>query len=504
MSENDPIRPVRILRALALAGALASVATYLIVALSRIGYPFELEWMEGGSVDHVRRILMGRPLYVAPSLEFVPYIYTPLYYYLSAAVAKGLGAGFLALRLVSLVSSIGCFGLIAVIVRRETNCWPPALLSIGLFAATFHRAGAWFDLARVDSLFLFLLLGGIAVIRSPRTAHSSAWAGVLFALSFLAKQAALPVLAAVTVHALLTDRRRAIALILCGWGVILGSTLLLDRLHHGWYIYYILDLPRHHPILPNMIPGFWLKDLAAPLPAAVALAAAWFLWRAAPSGRVRLFFGLMGSGMIGTAWFSRLHEGGYENVLMPAHAFTAILLGLAVHRFASGARDAAAVRRASLVYAACILQFALLWYNPWKEIPTKRDAAAGERMIENLARVKGDLFLPAHGYLPHLAGKETHAHLMAIRDVMRGTRGEIRERLVGEILGALGGGRFGAVVLDAASFGEDSSDREWQKILRRDYAPPRNMFEDRDVFWTVTGIRTRPELLFVLSRAGDR
>jgi hypothetical protein len=56
MSENEQTRPDRILRISALIGGLAFIAAYLFVALSRIGYPFELEWMEGGSVERVRRM----------------------------------------------------------------------------------------------------------------------------------------------------------------------------------------------------------------------------------------------------------------------------------------------------------------------------------------------------------------------------------------------------------------------------------------------------------------
>ena len=43
----------------------------------RLPHLFEIEWMEGSMVDHVRRVIDGQPLYVAPSLDFVPFIYPP-------------------------------------------------------------------------------------------------------------------------------------------------------------------------------------------------------------------------------------------------------------------------------------------------------------------------------------------------------------------------------------------------------------------------------------------
>ena len=60
----------------------------------RARYPFELEWMEGGVLDHVRVVLSGQPLYRAPSVEFTPFIYTPFYYAVCAALARVFGVGF--------------------------------------------------------------------------------------------------------------------------------------------------------------------------------------------------------------------------------------------------------------------------------------------------------------------------------------------------------------------------------------------------------------------------
>jgi len=101
--------------------ALAYLLLFLYLALRRLGYPYELEWMEGGTVDHVRRILSGQRLYVEPSIEFTPFIYTPLYFYTAALLAKVFGVSFFALRLVSFLSSIGCFVIIFQFVRRETR-----------------------------------------------------------------------------------------------------------------------------------------------------------------------------------------------------------------------------------------------------------------------------------------------------------------------------------------------------------------------------------------------
>ena len=53
--------------------------SFLWVAMNRVTAPFELEWMEGGMVAHALRLREGLPIYAEPSLDFVPFFYTPGY-----------------------------------------------------------------------------------------------------------------------------------------------------------------------------------------------------------------------------------------------------------------------------------------------------------------------------------------------------------------------------------------------------------------------------------------
>ncbi len=148
MRQDLAERAPRLLRQGLLWFALLFPAAYLGVAVLRLSYPFELEWLEGGCLDHVGRVLDGKKLYGPPSLEFVPFIYTPLYYYVAALVAGIVGFGFLPLRLVSFAASLGCLGCIYLVVRRETLDRFPAVLAACLFAATYRASGGWLDLAR--------------------------------------------------------------------------------------------------------------------------------------------------------------------------------------------------------------------------------------------------------------------------------------------------------------------------------------------------------------------
>ena len=171
--------------------ALASIVIYIWTALHRISYPYELDWLEGGAVEIVGRVLAGKPLYTTPSLAYVSYTYTPLYSYVSAAVAEITGNGFLPLRLVSFVSSLAAVTVLwrwAVDVTTDRVAGPVAA---GLFAATYGLTGWWFDVGRLDSLFVALTLTALWLGRRAEGIGGGIAVGVIAFLAFFTKQIAL-------------------------------------------------------------------------------------------------------------------------------------------------------------------------------------------------------------------------------------------------------------------------------------------------------------------------
>src|SRR5207237_451850 len=54
-------------------GCAAYVAMLVWCGMTRVPYPSELEWMEGGMLTHAARVREGLPIYGKPSVEFVPF-----------------------------------------------------------------------------------------------------------------------------------------------------------------------------------------------------------------------------------------------------------------------------------------------------------------------------------------------------------------------------------------------------------------------------------------------
>ena len=479
------------LRSALTAAIVALAAAYpllcLAVALARMRYPFELEWLEGGSLEQVRRILAGQALYKRPTLEYVAFPYPPLYYYASAAMAAVTGPGFLALRLVSFLASTASLALIFWLVRRETGRASPALVAAGAFAGTYRAAGAWLDVGRVDALFLALTLAAVCCVRFGRTARSQAGAGALLALAFFTKQVAVVAVLGFALHHLLWRRRHAAALLGAAAAGIVAGTLLMDGLTGGWYTFHVF---RPHGLLWHRFLTFWWIDVLPLLPVAALGAILLLLSREADRERWR-FYAAFTAVMVGTGLFSRMIIGAYLNALLPAFAGLAVLLGLALHDARAWLPPPEGARRAPLEAAllgAVLLQLVMLAWDPRPRLPTAADRQAGERLTAHLASLGPTVLVPSHPYLAARAAGHAHAHAMAIGDLLYFAPGPVGDALERDLRRALCERRYSAIVTNGTW--------RYESELGEFYGPAQPLPELGDAFWPLTGARTRPSALY--------
>ena len=468
----------------------AFVLLLIVVMVLRAPYPFELEWMEGATLEHVRRLLQGRPLYGKPSLEFVPFAYPPFYYYVAAGLARILGDGFLALRIVSIASTVGSLALIFTIVRREAGGMA-GTVAAGLYAATYAASGAWMDLGRVDSLYLFFALLTCFVLARAWKPRTFVQAGVCAALALLTKQPITVSLAPIAIYLLIKRTWRflwfAAAAILVGAGI----EWCLDFKSGGWLRYYVYELPRLRLAISSQwsrLGEFWWSDMLRPLAPLIVVfgAAVVRLFRKSTvkirqreAGRRRRC-ALIALGFIGSSCLARLEGGAWANALMPAHAGVAILFGLAV---------AVLGRDSLLPPAAAVLQFGLLAYDPRPFVPRTADIDTGRAIVGRIAAIPGDVLVVDHGYLGVAAGKPSYAHGWAMTDVLWADPNYAGPDLDREVREAIASGRFSALVLD--------KERQWfaadfdRYYVRSEDLPGAGTFEP------VSGSKRRPAAIYL-------
>jgi 4-amino-4-deoxy-L-arabinose transferase-like glycosyltransferase len=504
----------RILRWLCIVLAVAFVTLWIIIAYMRLVYPYEVEWMEGAMLDHAVRITQGKPIYTAPSIDFVAWLYPPLYYYAIAGAMKIVGIGFFAGRLVSIVSTILTAAMLGVMTKKITADKLLAFFTCALYLATYHATGFYFDIARNDAFFTCLLVVTAFVASSPVAAafrlrpriaakdgyfsEGLSMAGpiataIILALAIATKQQAIFFLPALAVWYWLRDNRAAIVFAATTIGLVGIAFLLTNSATNGWLAYYILRIPqakradfvwiRMFAVFPQYVFGaFTASTLALFLLLARAGQAQRAFW-SSPTG----LLALMACCALAAGAVSLGNDGGYANVMMPFAAFAIPLMPIAMSKLA---RDRPNLKR--YIYLPILFQFMAFYFNPLSEkmlIASARQRHGGDEFFRQLRAISGDIFIPYHGFIASQAGKPTHAHMLASLDVLL-MHDTTASRLQADMDTALARHKFSAVIL------EESSVFPLDSVAH--YAYTRRMLAEPNVYLTrVASEATRPEFVFL-------
>lgn len=475
--------------------ACAAVVTFAALALRRSVYPYDLEWMEGSMLCHALRLRAGLGIYVPPSVDFIPHLYTPLYPALLAALdVVGVPIGYLPARVVSLLGlGLALVAGAALVLPPKTDAEDPrtrrlaalaALSALALPCATFAAVGGFYDLVRSDALQLGLTtLGAALAWRGRRDHRLAALAALVLVAAFLTKQTAAPLLVAIGLALLGTRRAPALTFGLCGVASGALALWLIDRAAHGWFWTYIFRLHQGHAFFARRAFVDTPLQLAAILGPALLLVPL-ALWRRRDPDLLFLTWlalaGALASALgFGTQW-------AHVNAYIPGVFFPALAIAAAAQRLVQDAILRGAILPPLLCAALVSLSLALPLraLRPAAHLPTAADRTTGDALIARLRRAPGEVLIPFHPFYAHLAGKRTFLHRMGVWDV-RGTPADpvrgLRE--------AFAARRFSLIVFDQKVEG---TWHDWPGVLdsyriSERFSGPR----------TVEGADTRPGLILV-------
>lgn len=422
---------LRVLQAIFVAVALAAIGGMLFAMVKRLVYPYDLEWMEGGSLTHALRIQQRLPTYAPPTVDFVPFLYTPFY----PLIVSVFGPSYFAARLVSIVSFLGACGLTYGFARREGGSRVAALGALAIPCAAYASTGVWYDLARADSLFLLLVTIAAMIAYSLRdSAAGAVAAAMILVLAFFTKQTASPFMVAIGLYWLLVNWR--MALLFGATLAVVGLPLLyaFDRSTEGWFWTYVFKLHQQHdfhPVRAFLGTPARLILLLGPalllLPLGLLRARTRGLWFALYMAGVGIAVACVG---FGTQW-------AWHNAFIPGIFFPAMAIATMVGRLEASPRWQA-VGFVALIAAVGLAPGALLkpasahtpheWgihadaptgYNLLPYVPTAADREKGDQLIAKLRTTPGDVLIPFHPFYAHLAGKPCFLHRMGTLDVSR-------------------------------------------------------------------------------------
>ncbi|HEU5075362.1 MAG TPA: hypothetical protein VFU02_14325, partial [Polyangiaceae bacterium] len=350
------------------APALAHLTLLGAIVLGRLTYPIDIEWMEGGVLTMASRMQHGLPVYANPSAGYAPFPYPFGYPLLLALLGAIVGQSYVLGRLVSITFVTLAFVLVGREVARAHHTWQYrwafGLAAAGFLAAGFPVVDGWYDLVRVDSMALALVVAAACAVTVKPLTRSRLWlSAASLALAANTKQTVAPFVIAVVLYAAWQHGRRGLlhgGLALALFGLGFGAAELSSE---GAYSFYVVSLMAGHRMdLPRILEGLRLLLAFAPYAPLLLVAAAWLAWKKRLSPRAVLWGTLALLGwMFGATGLAK--DGAHVNSLLPAVWFTPVfLLVVCGDAFAfTGASRAGALVR-TLTPPALAVGLALLWY----------------------------------------------------------------------------------------------------------------------------------------------
>lgn len=491
-------------RRLGILAALGVVAVYAVVALQRVVYPYDLEFIEDGMLMQALRMAQGLPTYLPPNAGFVPHAYPPLYPWLGSWLLLLTGPALWPLRALSLAATLASALLVYAISRRESRETVVAAAGAAVFLAGNRLMGGWYELARVDALFVTLVLAGMAlVIYRQRSVAGEIGSAVLLVAAFYTKQQGLFFLAVAGLYLVWARRRQAwpyfAAAALAGMPVF----FYLQATTGGGFAFYTFgiqggssELQASRAVLTLGLDfGGGMGVLVLAFLAACVLAARrrgrrffltqpWFPFTAAA---------------IVVAVLGRTSVGGNLNHLMPAYALLCLapaLLWAEVAPWPEQRRRPAAW----LLGTALVLQLGLTLFNPVRFLsgatlplrltPTTAMRQAGDRLIARLAAVDGAVLVPQHPFYALLAGKTPSVQISALWHARH--RG--RDPLPADLVAQLQSHQYALILSDDSDYFE--TDPPWMALLTT-YYRPLGTLDATEAPPTLSGVVVRPRTLYV-------
>ncbi len=471
---------------------------FVVTIAPRLTYRYDLDFDEDSILMQSLRVAQGQPVYIAPNAVFNPHVYMPLFFWLGALAVKVAGPSLPPLRAISLAGTLLTTAVIYWVARRESGQRWLALVCAGLFLGGYRINGFWYDVIRVDALFVALLLSGLAVgIYAGRSRGLLALAGALLALSFLTKQTGLMVGAGLGVYLLLALGRRAWWFIVPLLSLSLIPIFALNAATQGWFFYHVFTIGSADPIELGRGVNYVLFDvfgvmlvlsLLALLTALFELRReGWNVWRAQPW----LWCLLMAVAISG---LGRVRVGGNLNNRMPAYALLCLAPALLVKALRGQpqpwATPASAVARWApwLLAGALLLQFGLGMYNPLRYMPTRAMRQAGDDLVARIAAEPGPVLVMMHPYYALLAGKEPStqiATLWYVRD-----RGVLP--VPADFEARIETHYYSAIITDQSDFEVEPAVHG----LLTSYYVQAFAFEPGQAPATMVGVVVRPELIY--------
>ena len=490
---------LRLLQSGAVFVAIFFIVLFFFTALPRLLYPYDLDFIEDSMLMETLQFARGQPVYVPPNSDFNPHVYMPLFFWLGAALFKIGEPSLVLLRMISFSATLVTTILIYWIAARESGLRWIGLTCAGLFLGGYRINGFWYEVARVDSLFVTLMLAGFALaiyaVDSNRRLILSA---VVLALAAFTKQTGFIVAMSLSLYLFIKIGRRAWFFLIPFSVLTVIPMLLINWSTDGWFFYHIFYIGSADPIESNRLVNFITKEVFGAM-AGLSLIA--ILATILGIQRMGLKVLLKQPWLIGLvlaiviSGLGRMRVGGNINNRMPAYAFLclipAIWMQMFLPRLSSNAHlnDRRLVLwRNWIVVVLILIQFVLGRYSPQRHIPTSFMKQSGDRLVQTIAASKGQVLVAMHPYYTILAGKEPSTQIATLWYVRH--RGELP--LPDDFVNRIQNHYYSVIISDESSF---ETEPDLQKLITAYYVQAETLSLS-EAPTTLTGVIVRPKVVY--------
>jgi 4-amino-4-deoxy-L-arabinose transferase-like glycosyltransferase len=478
--------------------AVAFIVMFFFTALPRLRYPYDLDFIEDSMLMQSLRIADGQPVYVPPNADFNPHVYMPLFFWLGAALFKIGGPSLVLLRLISFGATLVTGILIFWIALRESGLRWIAIACAGLFLGGYRINGFWYEVARVDSLFIALTLGALAL---ANYAGDSNWrlilSGVVLALAAFTKQTGFIVAIGLSLYLLIKMRRRAWIFLLIFDVLTIVPLFILNWSTKGWFFYHIFYIASADPIEVSRLVNFITKELFGMMAGLSLMALLTGILGAQRLGLkvLREQPWLIGIGLaIVISAMGRIRVGGNVNNFMPVYTLLCLTPAIFMQAFNSESSVHTLARERIrwgdwIVVSLILVQFALGRYSPPRYIPSPEMRQSGDRLIQRIASMEDPVLVMMHPYYTILAGKEPSTQIATLWYVRH--RGELP--LPDDFVNRIQDHYYSAIISDESFF---ETQPDFYKLIRTYYIQTETL-NSNEVPRTITGVVVRPKAIYL-------
>jgi hypothetical protein len=368
-----------------------------------------------------------------------------------------------------------------------------------LFLGGYHINGFWYEVARVDSLFVALMLAGLALANyagdSNRKLILSAG---MFALAAFTKQTGFVIAIGFALYLFIKFGRRAWYFLIPFSALTVIPMLLINLSTDGWFFYHIFYIGSADPIEGNRLVNFITKEVfgvMAGLSLIVIFATVFGIQRMGLKVLLKQPW-LIGLGLaIVMSGLGRMRVGGNINNRMPTYALLcltpAILMQIFVQPLSSGeyiGEGRQIVWQNWIVAILILMQFALGRYSPQQHIPSSFMKQSGDRLVQTIAASKGPILVMMHPYYTVLAGKEPSTQIATLWYVRH--RGELP--LPDDFVNRLKSHYYSVIISDESSF---ETQPDLQQLITEYYIQA-EMLSLSEAPTTLTGVIVHPKVIY--------